>query len=82
MERHEIINDGATTVGDVRVKFIETMEVEKPPYSENDVLRTLADLERMKAETIIRIDAEIELNNQMLLKIRTIDRTITINAVE
>lgn len=77
-ERHEIFNEGAITVGDVRVKFFETKEVETDFYSENDVLRNLARLEIMKAEAIANFDAEIEKNNQMLLKIRAINRPINI----
>lgn len=77
-ERHEVVNDGAITVGDVRVKFFETKEVETDFYSENDVLRNLANLEIMKAEAIANFDAEIEKNNQMLARIRTVERTINL----
>ena len=78
MERYEIINNGATDIKDVMVKFIETVEIEKPAYSENQVLNTIASLEQRKLDAIATIDAEIEVNNQMLLKIRAIERPINI----
>jgi len=80
MERYEIINNGATDEKDVMVKFIETVEIEKPAYSENQVLATIASLEQQKIEFCAAKDAEIEINNQMLLKIRAINRPI--NATE
>lgn len=80
MERYEIIDNGATDEKDVMVKFIETVEIEKPAYSENQVLSTIASLEQRKLDAIASIDAEIEVNNQMLLKIRAIERPI--NTVE
>jgi len=75
-ERHEVINDGATSIGNVRVRFFETKEIEIDVFSENDILRNLVNLENIKAEYIANIDAEIEKNNQMLARIRTVERTI------
>lgn len=77
MERYEIINNGATDEKDVLVKFIETVEIEKPPYSENQVLTTIQSLEQRKLDAIAAIDKEIEENIVMLAKIRSINRQIT-----
>lgn len=80
-ETFEIIEGTYEHVEDVQVKFITTTEVSKSQtYSEQDVLNTIASLEQQKLDYCAAKDAEIEINNQMLAKIRTIDRTI--NTVE
>ena len=78
-ETHEIIETNATDVKDVMVKFITTSEVEtSQTFSEQDVLNTIASLEQSKLDYCAAKDAEIEVNNQMLLKIRAINRPITV----
>ena len=77
-ETHEIIQGEYTDIKDVRVKFTTIVEVpNEQTFSEQDILNTIANLEQRKIDVLIPIDAEIEINNQMLTKIRTIDRTIT-----
>ena len=78
-----IIPEGqnVTDIKDVRVQFTQIVEVPNiQTYSEQDVLNTIASLEQQKLDFCALKDAEIEINNQMLLKIRAIDRTI--NTVE
>ena len=78
-----IIPEGqnVTSELDVRVQFTTIVEVPNVQiYSEQDVLNTIASLEQQKIDFCAAKDAEIEINNQMLLKIRAIDRTI--NTVE
>ena len=79
-ETYEIIQDhNVTDVKDVKVKFTTIVEVPTDQiYSEQDVLNTIASLEAQKVAFCEMKDAEIALNNQMLLKIRTIERTINI----
>lgn len=72
---HVIVPGIYPSEGDVLVKFIRTVEVEDPAYSENQVLATISILEQRKAESIASYDEEIEKNNQMLTMIRSIDRT-------
>ena len=81
-ETYEIIQDpNVTDVKDVKVKFTTIVEVPNEQiYSEQDVLNTIASLEAQKVAFCEMKDAEIELNNQMLLKIRAIERPI--NTVE
>ena len=81
-ETYEIIQDpNVTDVKDVKVKFTTIVEVPSEQiYSEQDVLNTIASLEAQKVAFCEMKDAEIELNNQMLLKIRAIERPI--NTVE
>ena len=75
-ETHEIIQGEYSDIKDVRVKFTTIVEVpSEQTFSEQDILNTIANLEQRKIDILIPIDAEIELNNQMLLKIRAIDRT-------
>ena len=76
-----IIPEGqnVTSELDVRVKFTTIVEVPNEQiYSEQDVLNTIASLEQQKIDFCASKDAEIEINNQMLLKIRDINRTINI----
>ena len=78
-ETHKILDGNYTSELDVKVEFttiVETPNVQV--YSEQDILNTINALEQRKIEAIAAIDAEIEVNNQMLLKIRAIDRTINI----
>ena len=78
-ETHEIIAGNYEHVEDVQVRFTIVTPVEtSQTYSEQDVLNTIASLEQRKVEAIAAIDAEIEVNNQMLLKIRAIERPINI----
>ena len=79
-ETYEIIQDpNVTDVKDVKVKFTTIVEVPNEQiYSEQDVLNTIASLEAQKVAFCEMKDAEIELNNQMLLKIRAINRPINI----
>ena len=79
-ETYEIIQDpNVTDVKDVKVKFTTIVEVPNEQiYSEQDVLNTIASLEAQKVAFCEMKDAEIELNNQMLLKIRAIERPINI----
>ena len=78
-ETHEIIAGAYTDIKDVRVKFTTIVEVpSEQTFSEQDILNTIANLEQRKIDVLIPIDAEIEINNQMLTKIRAIDRTINI----
>ena len=76
-ETYEIIQDpNVTDVKDVKVKFTTIVEVPNEQiYSEQDVLNTIASLEAQKVAFCEMKDAEIELNNIMLTKIRAIDRT-------
>lgn len=76
-ETYEILNEGAASELEVRVRFTTTTEVAtNQTYSEQEVLNTIAHLERSKLEYCEQKDAEIEVNNQMLAKIRAIDRTL------
>lgn len=76
METTEIIEGTYNDVLDVQVKFTTIVEVpNEKTYSERDVLNTIAFLEQQKDEFCAAKDVEIALNNQMLLKIRAIDRT-------
>ena len=79
-ETYEIIQDpNVTDVKDVKVKFTTIVEVPNEQiYSEQDVLNTIASLEAQKVAFCEMKDAEIELNNIMLAKIRAIERTINI----
>ena len=79
-ETYEIIQDpNVTDVKDVKVKFTTIIEVPNEQiYSEQDVLNTIASLEAQKVAFCEMKDAEIELNNIMLTKIRAIERTINI----
>ena len=79
-ETYEIIQDpNVTDVKDVKVKFTTIVEVPNEQiYSEQDVLNTIASLEAQKVAFCEMKDAEIEVNNQMLLKIRAIERPINI----
>ena len=79
-ETYEIIQDpNVTDVKDVKVKFTTIVEVPTDQiYSEQGVLNTIASLEAQKVAFCEMKDAEIALNNQMLLKIRAIERTINI----
>ena len=81
-ETYQILeNQNVTDIKDVRVQFTTIVEVPNEQiYSEQDVLNTIASLEQQKIDFCAAKDAEIEINNQMLLKIRAIDRTI--NTVE
>ena len=79
-ETHEIIQGEYTDIKDVRVKFTTIVEVPSEQiFSEQDILNTIANLEQRKIDVLIPIDAEIEVNNQMLAKIRAIDRTNNIS---
>ena len=79
-ETYEIIQDpNVTDVKDVKVKFTTIIEVPNEQiYSEQDVLNTIASLEAQKVAFCEMKDAEIELNNIMLTKIRAIERPINI----
>ena len=78
-ETHEIIAGNYEHIEDVQVKFTIVTPVEtSQTYSEQDVLNTIASLEQQKIDFCAAKDAEIEVNNQMLLKIRAIERTINI----
>lgn len=79
-ETYEIIQDPSVTdVKDVKVKFTTFVEVPTEQiYSEQDVLNTIASLEQQKVDFCASKDAEIAINNQMLLKIRAIERPINI----
>ena len=76
-EFHEIIPGEYSNVEDVRVKFTTMIEVPvEQIYSEQEVLNTIESLEQRKTDFCSQIDREIEVNEQMLSKIRAIDRTI------
>ena len=79
-ETYEILEgQNVTDIKDVRVQFTQIVEVPNiQTYSEQDVLNTIASLEQQKVEFCAAKDAEIAINNQMLLKIRAIDRTLNI----
>ena len=79
-ETYEIIQDpNVTDVKDVKVRFTTIVEVPSEQiYSEQDVLNTIASLEAQKVAFCEMKDAEIELNNIMLTKIRAIERPINI----
>lgn len=79
-ETYEIIQDpNVTDVKDVKVKFTTIVEVPNEQiYSEQDVLNTIASLEAQKVAFCAAKDAEIAINNDMLLKIRAIERPINI----
>ena len=81
-ETYEIIKDpNVTDVKDVKVKFTTIVEVPNEQiYSEQDVLNTISSLESQKVAFCAMKDAEIAINNDMLLKIRAIERPI--NTVE
>ena len=80
-ETYEIIQDpNVTDVKDVKVKFTTIVEVPNEQiYSEQDVLNTIASLEAQKVAFCEMKDAEIEVNNQMLLKIRAIENQTKIS---
>ena len=76
-----IIPEGqnVTNIKDVKVKFTTIIELPKEQiYSEQDCLNTIASLEKDKENYCAAKDQEIEINNQMLLKIRAINRSINI----
>ena len=76
-ETYEIVPGTYNNEQEVQVKFTKTVEQDEVRvYSEQDVLNTIAYLEQQKIDFCEMRDAEIALNNQMLLKIRGIDRTI------
>jgi hypothetical protein len=76
-EFHEIIPGEYSNVEDVRVKFTTMIEVPvEQIYSEQEVINTIESLEQRKTDFCYQIDREIEVNEQMLSKIRAIDRTI------
>lgn len=76
-EFHEIIPGEYSNVEDVRVKFTTMIEVPvEQIYSEQEVINTIESLEQRKIDFCSQIDREIEVNEQMLSKIRAIDRTI------
>lgn len=78
-ETHEIINGNYQSVEEVKVKFTTIVEVPtEQVYSEEDCLRTIASLENDKLTYCAAKDAEIEINNLMLAKIRAIDRALNI----
>ena len=78
-ETYEIIQGEYTDIKDVRVKFTTIVEVPSVQiFSEQDILNTITNLEQRKIDVLIPIDAEIATNNEMLLKIRAIDRTLNI----
>lgn len=78
-ETYEIIQGTYEHVEDVQVKFTVVTPVEtSQTYSEQDVLNTITSLEQSKLDYCAAKDAEIEVNNQMLLKIRAINRPITV----
>jgi hypothetical protein len=76
-----IIPEGqnVTDIKDVKVKFTTIIEVPKEQiYSEQDCLNTIASLEKDKEDYCAIKNAEIEINNQMLIKIRAVERPINI----
>ena len=76
-EVYEIVPGTYNNEQEVKVKFTKTVEQDEVRvYSEQDVLNTIAYLEQQKIDFCAMKDAEIEVNNQMLAKIRAIDRTI------
>ena len=76
-ETHEIIQGEYPDIKDVRVKFTTIVEVpSEETFCEQDILNTIASLEQRKIEFCAAKDTEIALNNQMLLKIRAIERPI------
>ena len=79
-ETYEIIQDpNVTDVKDVKVRFTTIVEVPNEQiYSEQDVLNTIASLEAQKVAFCEMKDVEIAINNQMLAKIRAIERPINI----
>ena len=78
-ETYEIIEGTYEHVEDVQVKFTIVTPVEtSQTYSEQDVLNTIASLEAQKISFCESKDQEIEINNQMLLKIRAINRQINV----
>ncbi|MCX6232116.1 MAG: hypothetical protein NTZ33_11285 [Bacteroidetes bacterium] len=71
-----------TNVKDVIITIENSEFVEKKVIqeaSENNILATIESLNQRKAEAIADIDAEIAINEAMLTKIRSIDRTSAIN---
>ena len=77
MEQIEIIAGNYTDIKDVKVKFTTIVETPNEQiYSEQDVLNTIASLEQQKLDFCASKDAEIETNNQMLAKIRLVERPI------
>lgn len=80
METYEIIPGDYTDPKDVKVAFTKTINITEQAYSEQDVLDTIAWIEAQKVQYCAERDTEIAINNEMLLKIRAIDRTI--NTVE
>jgi len=75
-EVYEIVPGTYNNEQEVQVKFTKTVEQDEVRvYSEQDILNTIAYLEQQKINFCAIKDAEIEVNNQMLAKIRAIDRT-------
>ena len=80
-EVYEIVPGTYNNEQEVQVKFTKTVEQDEVRvYSEQDVLNTITYLEQQKIEFCAAKDQEIAINNQMLLKIRAIERPI--NTVE
>ena len=78
-ETYEILDGNYASELDVRVQFTQIVEIPNVQiYSEQDVLNTIASLEQQKIDFCAAKDAEIAINNEMLTKIRAIDRTLNI----
>ena len=78
-ETYEILDGNYASELDVRVQFTQIVEIPNVQiYSEQDVLNTIASLEQQKIDFCALKDAEIAINNEMLTKIRAIDRTLNI----
>ena len=79
----EIKTGDYTNEKEVVVKITETKELVKEyEVSEQQVLDTIVALEARKADAIAKIDEEIAINNEMLNKVRSVDRKSAVAEVK
>ena len=79
----EIKTGDYTNEKEVVVKIVETKELVKEyEVSEQQILDTIAALEERKANCIAKIDEEIAINNEMLNKVRSVDRKSAVSEVK
>jgi hypothetical protein len=72
-EKEVVVNMTETTTKEVVNSF---------DVSEELILKTIEVLNQRKADAIAGIDAEIAINNDMLTKIRTVDRKAAVTVIE
>ena len=72
-EQEVVVNMTETTTKEIVNSF---------DVSEELILKTIEVLNQRKKDAVARIDAEIAINNDMLTKIRTVDRKAAVTVVK